>query len=146
MSAIDLIKALISEGVEFSTDGERIRWSNSNGKVTDDVKAKLAACKPEVIAYLKDNPSPQKKRWKPIPPAEWSRHLKPQRGDPERYLQALQEYGPLSYGMAMRALGWGGTRAGQVQDELHRQGRIKFDKRGWAYPVDRSEDSNDRSS
>ena len=140
MSAVELVKALTSEGVEFSTDGERIRWRNSNGKITDDVKAQIASGKAEVIAHLKA--SRGIKRWKPIPPAEWSRHLKPQRGDPERYLEALKEYGPLSYGMAMRALGWGGTRAGQVQDELHRQGRIKFDKRGWAYPVDSSEDSN----
>jgi|GEM_PF-1896372 len=144
MSAIDLIKALMGEGVEFSTDGERIRWRNSNGKITDDVKAQITSGKAEVIAHLKA--SRGIKRWKPIPPAEWSRHLRPQRGDPERYLEALKEYGPLSYGMAMRALGWGGTRAGQVQDELHRQGRIKFDRRGWAYPVDSSEDSNDRSS
>lgn len=140
MSAVELVKALTSEGVEFSTDGERIRWRNSNGKITDDVKAQIASGKAEVIAHLKA--SRGIKRWKPIPPAEWSRHLKPQRGDPERYLEALKEYGPLSYGMAMRALGWGGTRAGQVQDELHRQGLIKFDKRGWAYPVDSSEDSN----
>ncbi|MGO1163507.1 hypothetical protein ACTOV4_16365 [Brucella sp. C7-11G] len=144
MSAVELVKALTSEGVEFSTDGERIRWRNSNGKITDDVKAQIASGKAEVIAHLKA--SRGIKRWKPIPPAEWSRHLRPQRGDPERYLEALKEYGPLSYGMAMRALGWGGTRAGQVQDELHRQGRIKFDRRGWAYPVDSSEDSNDRSS
>lgn len=144
MSAVELVKALTSEGVEFSTYGERIRWRNSNGKITDDVKAQIASGKAEVIAHLKA--SRGIKRWKPIPPAEWSRHLRPQRGDPERYLEALKEYGPLSYGMAMRALGWGGTRAGQVQDELHRQGRIKFDRRGWAYPVDSSEDSNDRSS
>lgn len=138
MSAVELVKALTSEGVEFSTDGERIRWRNSNGKITDDVKAQIASGKAEVIAHLKA--SRGIKRWKPIPPAEWSRHLRPQRGDPERYLEALKEYGPPSYGMAMRALGWGGTRAGQVQDELHRQGRIKFDKRGWAYPVDRLEE------
>lgn len=144
MSAVELVKALTSEGVEFSTDGERIRWRNSNGKITDDVKAQIASDKAAVIAHLKA--SRGIKRWRPIPPAEWSRHLKPQRGDPERYLEALKEYGPLSYGMAMRVLGWGGTRAGQVQDELHRKGRIKFDKRGWAYPVDSSEDSNDRSS
>lgn len=137
MSAVELVKALTNEGVEFSTDGERIRWRNSNGKMTDDVKAQIASGKAEVIAHLKA--SRGMKRWKPIPPAEWSRHLRPQRGDPERYLEALKEYGPLSYGMAMRALGWGGTRAGQVQDELRRQGRIKFDKHGWAYPVDGSE-------
>jgi len=140
MSAVELVKALTSEGVEFSTDGERIRWRNSNGKITDDVKAQIGSDKAAVIAHLKA--SRGIKRWRPIPPAEWSRHLKPQRGDPERYLEALKEYGPLSYGMAMRVHGWGGTRAGQVQDELHRQGRIKFDKRGWAYPVDSSEDSN----
>ncbi|NKW79441.1 hypothetical protein HGG72_02440 [Ochrobactrum pecoris] len=53
MSAIDLIKALTSEGVEFSTDGERIRWRNSNGKITDDVKAQIASDKAAVIAHLK---------------------------------------------------------------------------------------------
>ncbi len=46
----------------------------------------------------------------------------------------------MSYGMAMRVLQWGGTRAGQAEEALLKQDRIKFNECGWAYPVDSSEE------
>ncbi|PYE88774.1 hypothetical protein [Phyllobacterium leguminum] len=68
----------------------------------------------------------------PFPGAEWSPDTTPKPDDPERYADALLAYGPMSYGMAMRILGWGGTRAGQAEDALRKQGRIAFDKFGRA--------------
>ncbi|MCL8000230.1 hypothetical protein M8994_18530 [Brucella sp. 21LCYQ03] len=84
----------------------------------------------------------ERRRIIPFPGREWTPDSKIRSDDPERYLDALRLHGPMSYGMAMRVLQWGGTRAGQAEDALLEQGRIKFNERGWAYPVDSSEDSN----
>jgi hypothetical protein len=48
MGAVDLVQALIAEGVEFATDGQRIRWRNSEGRMTPEAVAQIAAEKPEV--------------------------------------------------------------------------------------------------
>lgn len=88
----------------------------------------------------------ERRRVIPFPGREWTPDTKIRPDDPERYLDALRLHGPMSYGMAMRVLQWGGTRAGQAEDALWEQGRIKFNKRGWAYPVDSSEESDGRSS
>lgn len=56
--------------------------------------------------------------------------------DPEIYAEALRIHGPMSYGMAMRVLGWGGTRAGHAQDVLQRNGRVQLNNYGWAYLSD----------
>lgn len=56
----------------------------------------------------------------------------PQPGDPEAYAEALRAHGPMSYGMAMRVLGWGGTRAGQAETALRAAGRITLNNHGRA--------------
>lgn len=56
--------------------------------------------------------------------------------DPETYFEALRIHGPMSYGMAMRVLGWGATRAGQAEDSLRFAGRIAFNKQGRAVLID----------
>lgn len=68
----------------------------------------------------------------PFPGREWTPDTKIRPDDPERYLDALRAHGSAFYGMMMRVLQWGGTRAGQAEDALLEQGLIKFDKRGWA--------------
>lgn len=52
--------------------------------------------------------------------------------DLEIYAEALRIHGPMSYGMAMRVLHWGGTRAGQSENILRLAGRIVFNKQGRA--------------
>ena len=82
----------------------------------------------------------ERRRVIPFPGREWKPDTKIRPDDPERYADALRVHGPASYGMMMRILGWGGTRSGQAEDALLKQGRIKFNERGWAYPVDSSEE------
>ncbi|WP_279090435.1 hypothetical protein [Bartonella apis] len=41
----------------------------------------------------------------------------------------------MSYGMAMRVLGWGGTRAAKAEDRLRKSGRIAYGKHGRAVVV-----------
>ena len=55
--------------------------------------------------------------------------------DDETYLKALQLHGAMSYGMAMRVLGWGGTRAAKAEDRLRKSGRIAYSKHGRAVLV-----------
>lgn len=52
--------------------------------------------------------------------------------DADRYADALRLHGPMSYGMVMRVLGWGGTRAGQAETALRAAGRITFNNLGRA--------------
>ncbi|MGP2491074.1 hypothetical protein ACTDI4_05535 [Mesorhizobium sp. PUT5] len=52
--------------------------------------------------------------------------------DPETYVEALRVHGPMTYGMAMRVLGWGGTRAGQAETALRAAGRITLNNHGRA--------------
>lgn len=63
---------------------------------------------------------------------EWTPDTKAKPDDPEIYADSLRIHGPMSYGMAMRVLGWGGTRAGQAEDALRFAGRITFNKLGRA--------------
>ena len=42
MNPVEVVDALIAEGVEFSTDGQRITWRNDDGWMT-----------PEVVAIIK---------------------------------------------------------------------------------------------
>lgn len=117
-AAIDLVKSLAAAGVEFSTDGERIRWRNADGKVTPDVAADLATAKAEVIDFLTR-----------------TTRLEPSRPDADVYADALRLHGPMTYGVAMLALGWGGTRASQAEAALRAAGRITFNKLGQAVLV-----------
>ncbi|MBZ9859720.1 hypothetical protein [Mesorhizobium sp. CA12] len=52
--------------------------------------------------------------------------------DPDLYANALRRYGPMSYGMAMQRMGWGGTRAGEAESALRQAGRISFNEQGRA--------------
>ncbi|KAB0571092.1 hypothetical protein [Brucella pituitosa] len=128
------------EGFESfnSTDLEK----NSNA-ASDGLEAAKDNQKTEEPLFLRQSKGEsERRRVIPFPGREWTPDGKIRPDDPERYLDALRLHGPMSYGMAMRVLQWGGTRAGQAEDALLEQGRIKFNKRGWAYPVDRSEDEN----
>lgn len=52
MAAPDILHDLIGAGVEFETDGERIRWRNAGGRVTPEVIEVLRSHKAEVISLL----------------------------------------------------------------------------------------------
>lgn len=115
--------------------------------VSDERQAAQHSQKTEEPLFLRQSKDgSERRRVIPFPGREWKPDTKIRPDDPERYLDALRAQGSASYGMMMRILQWGGTRAGQAEDALLEQGRIKFNERGWAYPVDSSEDSNDRSS
>lgn len=66
---------------------------------------------------------------------DWKPDTAAQRNDAEVYATAIRVHGPMSYGMAMRRLGWGGTRAGQAEAALKKAGRIAFNDNGRAYLV-----------
>lgn len=136
-AALDLVKSLSADGVVFSTDGGRIRWRNGDGKMTPAIVALLAAEKGQVIDFLTGKPRPVSRQ------RDLRRDLKldpvARPDDADRYADALRLHGPMSYGMAMRVLCWGGTRAGQAETALRQAGRITFNKLGRAMLV---EDSN----
>lgn len=185
MIALDLVKSLSAEGVEFSTDGVRIRWRNGDGLVTADVIAALAAEKAAIIDFLAGENSqagtdpaasdPEdlqaeleeraailecdaglsreeaerqaagvklsnafdiSKRTAIAAKGDLRRDMKfdpaVRPGDPETYVEALRVHGPMTYGMAMRILGWGGTRAGQAETALRAAGRITLNNHGRA--------------
>jgi len=52
MSPVEVVKALIAEGVEFWTEGQRITWRNDDGWMKPEVVAILKSGKAEVIAFL----------------------------------------------------------------------------------------------
>lgn len=165
-AALDLVKSLAAAGVEFATDGERIRWRNGDDRMTPEIVATLAAEKAAVIDFLTGNDRPDKtdKTDKTSPagplggvlsvlsvlseggspkndPRREPRDLgrdrmldaQPQPDDADTYADALLLHGPMSYGMAMRRLEWGGTRAGQAEAALRAAGRIAFNDNGRAY-------------
>lgn len=142
-AAVNLVKALTSAGVEFSTDGERIRWRNSNGRITPEVVATLAVEKATVIDFLTGKPQQEAAPAKPAnvvdlrPDLRRNLKLDPvaRPDDADRYADALRLHGPASYGTMMRILGWGGTRAGQAETALRKAGRIAFNDNGRAYLV-----------
>lgn len=133
-AAVDLVKALASDGVEFSTDGERIRWRGGDGKVTQEIVAALVAEKGQVIDFLTGRPATTHR------PRDLRRDLKldpvARPDDAERYADALRLHGPMTYGTAMRVLRWGGTRAGQAETALMKAGRVKFNSLGRAVLVE----------
>ncbi|CAM5578872.1 hypothetical protein ATER59S_05048 [Aquamicrobium terrae] len=185
MIALDLVKSLSAEGVEFSTDGVRIRWRNGDGLVTADVIAALAAEKAAIIDFLAGENSQAGTDPAASDPEDLQAELKERAailecdaglsreeaerqaagvnlsskldisertaiaakgdlrrdmkfdpavrpGDPETYVEALRVHGPMTYGMAMRVLGWGGTRAGQAETALRAAGRITLNNHGRA--------------
>lgn len=163
MSAVSLVKSLIDGGVIFSTDGATIKWDNGGDKIDDAVVDELRKGKAEIIAFLSGNQrlphegrkdgeplffshpaqESEQRRVIPFPGRDWKPDTKIRPDDPERYADALHVHGPASYGMMMRILGWGGTRAGRAEGELQKQGRITFDKRGFAVLIDQKGKTND---
>lgn len=126
------------EGFEsfHSTDLQK-----KSGAISDETQATQGNQKTEEPLFLRQSrEGSERRRVIPFPGREWTPDTKIRPDDPERYLDALRLHGPMSYGMAMHVLQWGGTRAGQAEDVLLKQGRIKFDKRGWAYPVSAAEE------
>lgn len=61
---------------------------------------------------------------------------RPRPDDAEVYARALTLHGPMTYGTAMRVLGWGATRAGQAEAALREAGRIIFNSMGRAVLVE----------
>lgn len=133
-AALDLVKSLSANGVEFSTDGGRIRWRNGEGKVTPEIVAALAAEKGTVIDFLTGKVRPGRTALDHRRDLKLDPVARPE--DADRYAEALRLHGPMSYGMAMRVLGWGGTRAGQAETALRAAGRITFNKLGRAVLVE----------
>lgn len=119
MGAIDLVQALIAEGVEFATDGQRIRWRNSEGRMTPETVAEIAAAKPEVIDFLTRKP-----RF-PTP-------VTGEAADSETYLAFFRRNGPATYGAVATSLGWGATRAWQADARLRASGLLPLDSQGRA--------------
>lgn len=132
-AALALLKSLSADGVEFSTDGERIRWRNGDGKVTPEIVAALSAEKGGVIDFLTRE---RQSATKPDTVSDLRRDLKldpvARPDDADRYADAIRLHGPMTYGMAMRVLRWGGTRAGQAEAVLLAAGRIAFNAQGRA--------------
>lgn len=58
MAAVELVRALMAEGVEFVAADDRIRWRNSGGRVTDEVVKVISAEKAEVLKLLRLNAKP----------------------------------------------------------------------------------------
>ena len=57
--------------------------------------------------------------------------------DPDTYLAALRLHGPMTYGAAAVALGWGATRAWQAEASLVAEGRATLTREGRACPPTR---------
>lgn len=146
MNSIAFVKSLIADGVSFSTDGKSIRWENGGDKVDAAVIDELRKGKAEIIAFLRGDQS-REQAARLIRAEMANRQLQPDMtardDDAERYADALRLYGPMSYGMAMRVLGWGGTRAGQAEDVLRLAGRITFNKQGRAVLMESENHQNE---
>jgi hypothetical protein len=113
MGTNDLVQALMSEGVEFATDGERIRWRYSEGRMTPEIVAQIAGEKSEVIDFLTRIPSTE------LGPIA-------DKPDPEVYLAYLRAYGPTTHGAAAFALAWGATRTRQAEARLRAKSFVRY--------------------
>jgi hypothetical protein len=58
MGAIDLLCDLMAEGVEFSTDGQQVRWRDAGGKLTPERLEVLKDGKSEVLQFLTAHTEP----------------------------------------------------------------------------------------
>ena len=56
MGAVDLLLDLMAEGVEFDTDGERVRWRNGGAQLTVERLEVLKGGKAEVLQFLSAKP------------------------------------------------------------------------------------------
>lgn len=56
--------------------------------------------------------------------------LTPQAPDPDALLALLRDRGPMTYGAAASALGWGATQAWQAEAELRSEGKVQADRLG----------------
>jgi hypothetical protein len=55
--------------------------------------------------------------------------------DPDTYLAALTLHGPMTYGAAAVALGWGATRAWQAEAQLVAEGKTTLSRAGRTAPA-----------
>ncbi len=62
-------------------------------------------------------------------------HAPPLLSDPDTYLAALTLHGPMTYGAAAVALGWGATRAWQAEARLVAEGQATLSREGRAAPA-----------
>ena len=62
-------------------------------------------------------------------------HAPPLPSDPDSYLAALTLHGPMTYGAAAVALGWGATRAWQAEARLVTEGLATLSREGRAAPA-----------
>ena len=62
MGAVELLRDLMAEGVEFEADGNRVRWRNGGTQLTPDRLAVLKDSKAEVLQFLKTNPKKETSR------------------------------------------------------------------------------------
>jgi len=122
MGAIDLVQTLMDEGVEFATDGSRVRWRNSGGRMTPETVAELAAVKTEIIEFLT--------RSELAVCQAYRLHL-----DAGAYLEFLLSHGPATYGAAASDLDWPATRAWQAEARLRATGLVRLGDLGKAHPV-----------
>jgi len=127
----------------FETAGFADLQKNS-GTVSNDQRPTLEGeNREEPLSFSHPTQENDRRRVIPFPGREWKPDTKIRPDDPERYADALRVHGPASYGMMMRILGWGGTRAGRAEDELQKQGRIAFDKCGFAVLIDQKGKTHD---
>ena len=52
MGAVDLLRDLMADGVEFETDGDRIKWRDGGAHLTPDRLAVLKDGKAEILQFL----------------------------------------------------------------------------------------------
>ena len=73
MGAVELLRDLMAEGVEFEAAGNRVRWRNGGTQLTPDRLAVLKEGKVEVLQFLKTNPKNETSRRRENPTTEFSR-------------------------------------------------------------------------
>ena len=60
MAVPTFLHDLIRSGVEFETDGKRVRWRNGKGRITPAVIDMLRTHKAEIIGFLSTPPEPSR--------------------------------------------------------------------------------------
>lgn len=128
---------VVSSVLSVPPVGENENFSGDQRRALEGEKGK------EPLFFSHPTQESERRRVIPFPGRDWKPDTKIRPDDPERYADALRVHGPASYGMMMRILGWGGTRAGRAEDELQKKGRIAFDKRGFAVLIDQKGKTND---
>lgn len=85
MGIPSVFRDLIDAGVTFETDGERLRWRNSGGRITPDVVAILRHHKAEIVSYLEVAPQPAEVAPFPTPEPSQPSRPAPSRPEPDAF-------------------------------------------------------------